>query len=177
MKRHNHVKPNVLFQAQEIEITLMGTGDVTDEYVSWLNDRNHLQYSNQRFLDHSLETCLRYVESFAESPNLLFKISLGNQFVGTSALEIDPFNKVALLGILISPQIKGRGVGKKAWNVIVNEISPTLGLRKVKAGVAELNFAMKNIILSSGMTLESILERDLIINDKESDLEQYAKIF
>jgi RimJ/RimL family protein N-acetyltransferase len=97
--------------------------------------------------------------------------------VGTSALEIDIFNKVGLLGILISPSARNTGIGGKAWSFIVHKIAKDLGLRKIKAGVAESNIAMKKIIVNSGMNLEGILKNDLVIDNKVCDLEQYCIIF
>ena len=47
---------------------------LTDNYVSWLNDKLVVKYSEQRHKIHSKRSCGIYVESFIKSDNMLFAI-------------------------------------------------------------------------------------------------------
>ena len=40
---------------------------VTKEYVSWLNDRENMRYTEQRFFKHNLTTVKKYVSNMKKS--------------------------------------------------------------------------------------------------------------
>ena len=48
--------------------------DIDDEYISWLNDKNVMKFSNQRFFVHSYESCMVYRASFEGTENLFIGI-------------------------------------------------------------------------------------------------------
>ena len=46
--------------------------DISDDYISWLNDKKIVRYSNQRFITHNWETSKNFLDSFENSPNYFF---------------------------------------------------------------------------------------------------------
>lgn len=151
--------------------------DLTKEYLSWLNDKFHMRWSNQRVKKHTKLTSKKFLDKHDKNENLFLSINYRNEMIGTVTIYIDGINKVGTAGILISNKISGQGYGKVAWNLLVNQISILLDLRKIKVGVAEGNFAMRNIIEHSGMKLEAVLKDDLVFDDFTADLLIYSKFF
>jgi RimJ/RimL family protein N-acetyltransferase len=133
-----------------------------------------MQFSNQRFFEHNLDSCVHYVESFQSDRKILLKILAKNQFVGTFSAEIDKENGVATCGILVGVPFVGQGIGLRAWRKGLCELFERHNLRKVKAGTAASNLAMQKIFLSSGMEMEAVLLNDLIINDVPENLLLFA---
>ena len=66
--------------------------DINDDYISWLNDKKIVRFSNQRFISHNRETSKSFFDSFTDSPNYFFKISDKNtmQSIGTITLYVNP---------------------------------------------------------------------------------------
>ena len=48
--------------------------DISDTYISWLNDKEVVRYSNQRFLNHTVESSRNYLKSFLDSNNIYMAI-------------------------------------------------------------------------------------------------------
>lgn len=46
--------------------------NVSERYISWLNDRQLMKYSRQSRIVHTKESCLEYLRSFAGSVNHFF---------------------------------------------------------------------------------------------------------
>ena len=58
---------NFIFDKLEgslVELSLFTQSDITQEYISWLNDADVVKFSNQRFFTHDLESCQAYLSSF-----------------------------------------------------------------------------------------------------------------
>ena len=48
--------------------------NLTNEYISWLNDPLVVRYSNQRFRQHNQEICRAYFNSFENSDHIFIAI-------------------------------------------------------------------------------------------------------
>ena len=53
---------NANIQSQNLIFREINAGDVTEEMVSDLNDREYMKYSNNRFMRHTISSQLRYLE-------------------------------------------------------------------------------------------------------------------
>jgi len=84
-------------------------GDITDTFVSFLNDKKVVKYSNQRFIRHTPESCLNYMKSFIGSDNMYLAIEDkdSGKLLGTMTAYIDINHKTADIGILTG--------NRKAW--------------------------------------------------------------
>lgn len=148
----------------------------TNDYVSWLNDKNLTKYSEQRHSIHTLDSCKEYVKSFTNSDNLLFAIIdiKSKKHIGNINAYIDVNNKVADIGILISQG--GKGYGLCAWNQMINLLfSSKHNMRKITAGTMAINEAMIKIFKKSGMKLEYIRPKHFIYEKKLVDMIGYYK--
>ena len=153
----------------------MNESDISSRYVEWLNNREHMRFSNQRFKEHSLSTSREYLESFDQENSLIFKIMRDKDFVGTISMEIDKYNSVCVMGMLIGVEFSGQGIGIQSWNLGIDFAFSQKSVRKIKAGTAASNIPMKRIFLKTRMSLEATLSSDLIIDDSPQDLLIYSR--
>ena len=72
MKLNNNQPINI--QGKTIELINFNENNISDDYISWLNDSVVTQYSNQRFYSHDYESCKKYLQSFEKSKNLFYLI-------------------------------------------------------------------------------------------------------
>lgn len=128
--------------------------DITELYLSWLNNKSHLKFSSQKLQSHSQESALRYLSKFKNSENLFLFILWNVIPIGTSTFYFSPNSSSLDIGILIDPKMAGLGHGKKIWGILL-EIARTFPeVKSITAGTHEENQAMLKIFASHGM-LES----------------------
>lgn len=160
---------------EEVEISNFRQSDISEKYLSWLNNPLHMQYSEQRFLVHTFDSALSYLENFSNSSNYFFSIRVRNELVGTATFYVNDAHRIGSPGILISPEHVGKGFGKKAWKLLVFDIPTQLGIRKVSAGTLEANSAMIRLFESSNMEFEARLKGEGVFNEMPSDVLLYRK--
>jgi ribosomal-protein-alanine N-acetyltransferase len=152
--------------------------DITDEYVAWLNDPQVVKYSNQRFIQHTRETCKRYLDSFKGTGNLLIKIErkVDCLFVGTMTAYISAHHQTVDIGIMVGRRLVwGSGIGQEAWNLLLNWFLTQAAIRKVTAGTMRCNVAMVKLVERSGMSLEAVRPGQELLDGLPQDLVYYGK--
>lgn len=152
--------------------------DICEDYVSWLNDKDRMKYSNQRFLNHNYTSCLKYFNSFKNSSNKFIAIveKDSNKLIGTITSYFNMNHKTVDLGILIGEKrVFGKGYGKESWKLYVDYLSTLKNIRKITAGTATCNKPMLNLIHSSKMIPDGIRKNHEIIENKEVDILYFAK--
>lgn len=153
-------------------------GCVTDDYLGWLHDPDVLRFSNQRFREHTRETCLQYLASFSGTPNDFLAIYLreGGRMVGTMTAYVASHHGTADLGILVGDRrCWGRGVGRDAWQTVMDHLLEHVGLRKVTGGTLRGNAGMVRIMERTGMHLEATRVAQELVDGEPQDALSYAK--
>lgn len=152
--------------------------DVTPEYVSWLNDSQVVRFSNQRFRQHSLSSCLDYVSSFHGAPNRFLKIlrQEDGRTVGTMTAYAAVHHGTVDMGIMLGCRSSwGQGIGQDAWNTLLRWLLSAGGVRKVTGGAMRANQAMVRIMERSGMTLEAVRPGQELLDGVPQDLVYFGK--
>jgi RimJ/RimL family protein N-acetyltransferase len=150
--------------------------DISDRYISWLNNKQHMKFSEQRFLNHSKRTAKDYLANFDNCENKYYAIKSGSDLIGTGTLYVNKAYGTCSAGILIGPEFSGKGYGKQAWQLLTTIIPKSLGLRKVSAGTLETNTAMLRIFIESKMQFEARLVQEGIFEDSVVDVLLYRRI-
>ena len=91
-------------KSKNLEIRVFTKKDITKKYISWLNNKNLMKYSNQRFYKHNHKSIENYFISMKNSNNLFLAIiekSLNLGHVGNISVYFDKYNKTAEISILI----------------------------------------------------------------------------
>lgn len=160
-----------------LRITLFKEKHLTQTYVNWLNDPQVVKYSSQRHVFHTLGSCKKYWQSFQGRPNYFWAIEtlVGNNHIGNINAYVDINNNTADVGIIIGDRKKwGQGYGLEAWSGVLKFLFMERGIRKITAGTLEINKAMRNIALKSGMKEEGRSLRQEIFNNEEVDIVYYG---
>ena len=152
--------------------------DITDSYLSWLNDPIVTQFSNQRFIKHTFMTSLAYFESFENTSNtflLLFHIDACIP-IGTMYVARDLRHGTADVALMLGDRRHWRlGLGLEAWQAVLNHLHSESFLRKITAGTARTNVGMLRIFEKSGMSLEAVRYQQEVIDSCPTDLNFYSK--
>ena len=160
----------------KIYLTLFEHKDITPEYIGWLNDKEVVKFSNQRFLIHTIESSVNYLQSFEGTSNLFLAIKdlSSKQTIGTMTAYISEHHQTVDIGILLGNRdYWGKGIGFDAWATLVKWASANY--RKVSAGAVAVNEPMIALMEKSGMEFEGLKKHHEIVNDSPTDVLFYAK--
>jgi RimJ/RimL family protein N-acetyltransferase len=152
--------------------------DINDTYLGWLNDPEVTRFSNQRFHQHTAESCAAYLESFAGSSNSFHLIEqLEDQRpIGTATVYRNNRHGTADIGLMLGERCCwGQGYGREAWQAVLESLLAEEGMRKVTGGTARPNRAMVRIMEQSGMELEAVSARQELVDGDEVDILHYAR--
>ena len=158
-------------------LRLFAENNITDDYISWLNDPETVKYSNQRFVVHSKESSLEYYKSFENTSNLFISIDdeVSGDSIGTMTVYMYSMHGTAEVGILIgNKEYLNKGAGKNSWYCLISFLVATVGLRKIFAGTLSCNLPMIKIIEGSGMKEDGVFSLHEIVDGKYYDVINYA---
>jgi len=146
---------------------------ITDKYISWLNDKNLMQYSEQRHYKHTKKTCLNYLKNFKSGGNLFFAIIdvNNNEHVGNLSILIDKYNKLGYINILIGKPSKGYGYC--ALIETIQLIKKKYNLRKLICGTMSNNLRMKNLLKKLKFKFYYSIKDYYLYKRREIDLDFY----
>ncbi len=157
-----------------IRILLFNESHLNENYVSWLNDKEVVRYSEQRHSKHTLETCREYYENQKKSENFFLAIELlakKGRHVGNLGISVNFANKIADLSIIIGDKSAwGTGVASRAWSLVLKTLLYDLDFRMVTAGTMDINKPMIRLIMRSGMKIDGVLPRRFMFEEDEVGL-------
>ncbi len=152
---------------------------LSKRYVSWLNDPEVVRYSEQRYRQHSMETCQQYVRAMADAENPLWAITAVDRasgHVGNISASLDRNNQLCDVAILIGERSAwGHGLGTEAWIAVCDFMLGSMGMRKVVGGALAANRAMIRIMEGSAMQPDGVRPRHYLVDGVETDLVYYAR--
>lgn len=164
-------------KTQNLELKPFDSSFLTSEYVSWLNDKEVVKFSEQRHKKHDFTTCETFMKSFTNSPNYFIAICLkSGEHIGNASVIIDGNNKLADIAIMIGKKkYWGNSYGKEAFGAILNYLIENKLARKITAGTMSENKAMLAILKNSGMHEECTRKEHFLLDGKEVDIVYFAK--
>ena len=165
----------MVFESEGLEISVFEESDLSAQYISWLNNSQHMKYSRQSFLNHDLSSARTYLETFRSSANKFLAIKRDGLLIGTGTIYLNKDFGTCSIGILIGPDYAGNGFGKIAWALLIGEVASSLGVRKVSAGTLKENKQMLRLFETSGMELEAVLKDEGILEGKPTDIIIYSR--
>ena len=146
---------------------------LTSRYVSWLNNKKIVKYSELRHKKHTIKTCREYIRKIEKTGNCFLAIEdkITQKHIGNITLTRDNPNKTVDIAILIGEiKMHGRGLGFEAWMCILDYLKKDKDIKKITAGTMECNKKMMRIIIKSKMSFDGIRKKYLLYNNKEVDL-------
>ena len=167
-----------VLSGSKVVLRHFAASDITAEYIGWLNDPEVVKYSNQRFVRHTPESCLRYFHSFAGNANMFISVHMiaDDSPLGTMTAYVSPHHQTVDIGILIGRRaVWGGGLGQDAWSTLLNWFIRQNGIRKVTAGTMRCNTGMVKLMERSGMTLEGIRPAQELLDGVPQDMLYFGK--
>jgi RimJ/RimL family protein N-acetyltransferase len=156
----------------------MRSSDITAQHVAWLNDPEVVRFSNQRFVQHTLESSRRYLHGFEGSPNLYLSARLiaTDQAVGTLTAYRNPHHGTADIGILMGERsLWGQGLGLEAFKLLAGALAAPGGLRKLTCGMLACNHGMVAIARRAGFVQEAVRAGQELVDGQPTDLLYFAR--
>jgi len=152
--------------------------DISNTYVSWLNDLEVVKYSNQRFLNHTIESCYDYLKSFVGTNNIYMAIEdkATKELYGSITAYIQINHGTADIGLMIGNQETwGKGFGLEAWTLMMDFLLTQRNIRKVTGGTLKVNTGMIRIMQKSMMIHEATRKSQELFNNKPVDIFYFCK--
>ena len=165
-------------EGELVQLRIFTEENITDTYLSWLNDPIVVKFSNQRFYQHTRQTSLDYLQTFTNSENILLAIYLKSdeKYVGTMSVYFTLLHEVADIGIMIGDKsCWGNGIGGDAWSIILALLLDTVKIRKVTGGTLRCNKGMVKIMVNSGMKPDGVRIGQELIDGQAQDIMHFAK--
>ncbi|MFN7724260.1 MAG: GNAT family N-acetyltransferase [Rubrivivax sp.] len=177
MSAHS-VPPLPVLTGRLVQLRPFSAADITPAYIGWLNDPETVRFSNQRFVQHTRESCERYYASFAGGANHFLSIRLraDHSAVGTlTAYRSLPHGTVDI-GILVGDRrVWGQGIGLDAFKTLADWWSAQPGVRKVTAGTLKLNTGMVRVAERAGLHLEAVRRGQELVDGQAVDMLYFAR--
>jgi RimJ/RimL family protein N-acetyltransferase len=163
---------------EKVCLEIFSPENISEEYISWLNDKEVTQFSNQRFKNHTFITSVNYYNSFNGTDNIFLSIKKidNKKMIGTMTMYFSTNHGVVDLGIMIgNKNMSGRGLGSDAWCGLVQTLSDRKIVRKITAGALRSNVPMIKLMNKSGMHLEATKRYHEIYQGRPEDILYFAK--
>jgi [ribosomal protein S5]-alanine N-acetyltransferase len=137
-----------------------------DNYMNWLRDYevvksiNRLDYICPIDFDSVKEYCTNVIKS-QNDIFLAIYFKEEDRFIGTIRINnINWYTRVADIGILIGDKnYWGKGIAKDSIFAVSKYLLETLGIRKLTAGLMDINPAMQKVFEKLGFKVEGIMRK------------------
>lgn len=158
------------------------TKDISNKYLKWMNDLEVHKYTEQRYTKHSLINIRKFVKEKNKSKNeFLYGIFLKRNNLNTHIgnIKLGPINfkhKTGEISYFIGEKkLWGKGYTTSAIKEIIN-IAKKKSLKKLKAGLYEMNIGSKKVLEKNGFKFEGKFKSELIFKNKRVDHYFFGKI-
>ena len=165
-----------MLEGTSILLEPLDVADVSQDYVSWINDPDTYRYLGTKF-GQTPSSVRRYVEGI-RPPNMLCKIirKADRTHVGNIALHhFDPVHRRMEIGIVIGvADARGKGFGREACSLLVQFGFDHLNLHKITAGTVTDNIGMMRVFQSLGFTIEGTLIEQFFLEGRYHDVHRFG---
>jgi ribosomal-protein-alanine N-acetyltransferase len=161
-------------QGSPVAFFLLTPDHVSEQYVSWLNDRAVNQFLECRFHSNTLASTRAFVaEALASRDNLFLGIRASltgddpyGRHVGNIKLgPINEYHRTSEVGIMIGDSAAwGKGVATAAISMLCDISRTQLSLRKLTAGCYAANIGSRRAFEKAGFAVEAVRKQQLLLN-------------
>ena len=146
--------------------------NISNKYQNWMNDFEVHKYTEQKYKKHSLADIRNFVREKNKSKNeFLYGIFLkkNNLNIHIGNIKLGPINfihKYAEISYFIGEkELWGKGYTALAIKEII-KIAKKKGIKKLKAGLYEMNIGSKKILMKNGFKIEGKFKSEIIYKGK-----------
>ena len=156
--------------------------DISKKYQIWMNDLEVHKYTEQKYTKHSLINIKKFVSEKNKSKNeFLYGIFLKknnlNIHIGNIKLGLIKFiHGTADVSYFIGEkELWGKGYTTLAIKEII-KIAKKMGLKKLKAGLYEMNIGSKKVLEKNNFKLEGKFKSEIVYKGKRYNSYWFGKI-
>lgn len=154
-------------------VTLQGNS-VTNTYLGWLVNPEINGYLETRFVEHSLQSTINYVEFLSASTHsYLFGIFAKDGGTHIGNIKLGPINfhhSNASIGLVIGERVWwGKGVAKEAIDALTRWAFDELKIQKLHAGSYASNEASIRAFEACGFEREGVQLSHVVLPDGNRD--------
>jgi len=144
--------------------------DVTEDYISWLNDPETSKYSMRRFLPNNEFQARKYLSTRASNDVILAICTKDGKHIGNIKFgPIDWINKTAEVSILLGDRSQwGKGYSREAIYLVTKHLFLTVGLNRIFAGT--INPAFTACVRKLGWKEEGLFRKGFFFDGKFLDI-------
>ena len=146
--------------------------DISKKYQNWMNDFEVHKFTEQRHKKHSILDIRKFVKEKNKSKNeFLYGIFLKkkNSNIHIGNIKLGPINfihKSAVISYFIGEKtLWGKGYTTQAISEIIR-LAKKKGIKKLRAGLYEMNIGSKKVLVKNGFKLEGKLRSDIVFKKK-----------
>jgi ribosomal-protein-alanine N-acetyltransferase len=168
-------------EGSQIYLRAITMNDVTDNYLSWLNDEETTRGLASGVFPSNIEELRKFVEAAISNRNVVMLAicdSKSNEHIGNIKLDnFDWVGRTCELGLLIgNKKYWGKGIGYEACKLTLEYAFTDLNIRKVSLAVYENNPAAIRLYDKLGFKKEGQLRSHIFEGGKYFD-KLYMGIF
>ena len=156
--------------------------DISKKYQKWMNDFEVHKYTEQKYKKHSIADIKNFVRKKNKSKNeFLYGIFLkkNNLNIHIGNIKLGPINfihKYAEISYFIGEkELWGKGYTTLAIKEII-KIAKKKGIKKLKAGLYEMNIGSKKVLIKNGFKIEGKFKSEIIYKGKRFISYWFGKI-
>ncbi|MFA6169580.1 MAG: GNAT family protein [Candidatus Margulisiibacteriota bacterium] len=166
-------KPQII-SGKNIYLKEFQVGDITADYVNWLNDPQVNRYLESRYVKQTKKTVEAFVRSFAGCDHkLLFGIydrATGLHVGNISFSDINLRHNYGVIGIAVGRKaFWGKGIGTEAIKLLAAYGFKKLKLQRIEAGIYANNPGSIAIFKKAGFKTEAVLRERYQFENKRID--------
>jgi RimJ/RimL family protein N-acetyltransferase len=144
-------------------------------YLKWLENKEVMQYSENRHLTHSTASQYEWICSFDQENDYLWEIIRCGMPIGSISAYLDIPNRIANLGVMIGDDSHWNfGYGREAWDGVCKWLF-SQDTRKIEAGCMACNKPMIRLLEKCGFRIEATIPGHFLLNGKPTDQVCYGK--
>lgn len=168
------MRKSLILSGKTIYLKEFQVGDITADYVNWLNDPEVNQYLESRYVKQTKKTVAGYVRSFAGCDRkLLFGIfdrATGLHVGNISFSDLNQRHGYGVIGIAVGRKaFWGKGIGTEAIKLLVAYGFKKLKLKRIEAGIYANNPGSIAIFKKAGFKTEAVLRERYQFKNKRVD--------
>ena len=144
----------------------MTLNHASNEYASWLNNKNINKYLESRYEKHTRSSIKNFIQSKINDDNSVFYAihSLDGIHIGNIKLDMSIEHLRGDVGFIVgNPDYHGQGIATSAITLICS-YGFSIGLKKITAGAYEDNIGSCKALKKSGFTEEGYFVKEVISN-------------
>lgn len=170
---------NPFLKGKIIYLSPITREDISEEYISWLNDSEVCEGNSHSTYPNNYEKTLSYIDSVTNSKtDLVFTVRLkkNDLHIGNASLQnINYINRSGEMAILIgNKNYWGKGVSTEILSLLIEYGFMTLDLNRISAATPLTNKGGLKICENNKMVREGVMREAMFKEGKHLDVAMYS---